>query len=149
MFIFTAVFNGYVSIYYHATHWTGMHRSINTAVIKVWTSIILYHYLLIFYILYLPFLCVCSLIYFTASPTTQTLFASGIRTSDNLNIALFVFFDYRNIFIYLPSPMLSKNPSNLLLLVGCCNFITAFASICLTLSRVTINLLPTSSSVYV
>ncbi len=35
MFIFTAVFNGYVPIYYLATHWTGMNRSINTAVIKV------------------------------------------------------------------------------------------------------------------
>jgi hypothetical protein len=51
--------------------------------------------------------------------------------------------------IHLPSSTLSKKPSSLLLLVGCCNFPTAFTSICLTLSRVTINLLPTSSRVYV
>lgn len=45
MFIFSTIFNGYVSIYYLATHRTGMHRSINTAVIKVLAPIILYHYL--------------------------------------------------------------------------------------------------------
>ena len=41
----------------------------------------------------------------------------------------------------------SRKPSSLRALTGCCNFRMAFASTCLTRSRVTLKILPTSSSV--
>ncbi len=47
MSLFAALFNGYVFIHHPATHRTKSHWSINTAVIEIWASISLYHYILV------------------------------------------------------------------------------------------------------
>jgi hypothetical protein len=44
MFLFAAsAFNGYIFIHHPATHRAEVHRSVNTAMIEIWTSISLYH----------------------------------------------------------------------------------------------------------
>ena len=43
MFIFTTIFNDYIAIYHLATHRAETHRSVNIAMIEIWTSVPLYH----------------------------------------------------------------------------------------------------------